>query len=138
MLKLRRMGTYSTNSQIRFKTSMLKSRLCDYSDAYILMSVTITVTTLAAGNVRTPKIKNFAPLTDCRNETNRTQVDNARDIDIVMPIFNLIKYSNVYLETSGSLWQYYRNKLYLDPGCDSIVDLLVLNIIINRLNINKK
>ena len=132
------MGTYSTNSQIRFKTSMLKSRLCDYSDAYILGSVTITVAALAAGNSRSAIIKHFAPFTDCRSKTNRTQVHNARDIDVVMPMFNLIKYSNVYLETSGNLWQYYRNKLFLNPGCDSIVDLLVLNIIINRLNISKK
>ena len=103
MLKLRRMGTYSTNSQIRFKTSMLKSRLCDYSDAYILGSVTITVAALAAGNSRSAILKNFAPFTDCRSQTNRTQVDNARDLDVVMPMFNLIKYSNVYLETSGNL-----------------------------------
>ena len=54
--------------------------------------------------------KNSAPLTDCINKINDTQVDNAVDIDVVMPVYNLIEYSNNYLKTSRSLWQYCRDK----------------------------
>ena len=73
-------GVYSTNSQIKFRTTMLKSSLCDYSDEYILVGRTITVTstgTTAALNHRTEKVifENCAPLTDCISEINNTQED---------------------------------------------------------------
>ena len=108
-------GTYNPNKQIKFKTTMLKSSLCDYSDVYILVKGTITVAgTSAAGAVanNTNKkviFKNCAPFTNCISEINNTQVDNAKDIDIVMPMYNLIEYSNNYSKTSGSLWQYYKD-----------------------------
>ena len=54
--------------------------------------------------------KNCAPFTNCISEINNTQVDNAKDIDIVMPMYNLIEYSDNYAKTSGSLWQYYRHE----------------------------
>ena len=54
--------------------------------------------------------KNCAPFTNCISETNNTQVDNAKDIDIVMPMYNLIEYSDNYAKTSGSLWQYCRDE----------------------------
>ena len=107
------------NSQIKFKTTMLKSSLCDYSDAYILVKGTISVNDTAAAaaaaaaagaavNNDDKKVifKNCAPFTNCISEINNTQVDNAKDIDIVMPMFNLIEYSDNYAKTSGSLWQY--------------------------------
>ena len=50
--------------------------------------------------------KNCAPFTNCINEINNTQIDNAKDIDIVMPMYNLTEYSDNYAKTSGSLWQY--------------------------------
>ena len=53
--------------------------------------------------------KNCAPFTNCISEMNNTQVGNAKDIDIVMPMYNLIKYSENYSKTSGSLWQYYED-----------------------------
>ena len=87
-------GTYNANSQIKFKTWMLRSSLCDYSDAYILVSETITIT--GAGARRLDEInkrvmfKNCALFTDCISETNNTQIDNAKYIDVVMPIYNLI------------------------------------------------
>ena len=105
-------GVYNANSQIKFKTTMLKSSLCDYSDAYILVKGTITVDdTSAAGaaaNNTNKKVifKNCAPFTNCISEINNTQVDNAKYIDIVMPMYNLIEYSDNYSKTSGSLWQY--------------------------------
>ena len=92
---------------------MLKSSLCDYSDAYILVSGTVTVAELAAGrgnNDIEVVFKNCAPLTDCIRETNTTQIDNATGIDVVMPMHNLIEYSDNYSKTSGSLWQYYRHE----------------------------
>ena len=105
-------GAYSTNKQIRFKTSMLRSSLCDYSDAYILVKGNITVNNTAAdgaaANNTDKKVifKNCAPFTSCVSKINNAQIDNAQYIDIVMPVYNLIEYSDNYSKTSGSLWQY--------------------------------
>ena len=74
---------------------MVRSNLCDYSDAYILLKGTITVTNTAAAGVavnNTNKkviFKNYAPFTDCITEINNTQVDDAHNIDEVMPMYNL-------------------------------------------------
>ena len=107
-------GTY-TNNDIKFKTTMLRSNLCDYADAYILVKGTITIT--GAGNDDATKqaderdkgvtFKNCAPFTKCISRINNTDVDTARDIDIVMPMYNLIEYSDSY---SKSLWQYYKDE----------------------------
>ena len=102
--------------QIKFKTTMLKSSLCNYSDAYILVKGTITITGEGADAAARQAderdkgvvFKNCALFTNCISEINNTQVDNAKDIDIVMPMYNLIEYSDNYAKTSGSLWQYYR------------------------------
>ena len=112
--------TYNVNSQIKFKTTMLKSSLCDYSDAYIFVKGTITVNNTAAegaaANNTGKKVifKNCAPFTNCISEINNTQVDNAKDVDIVMPMYNLIEYSDNYAKTSGSLWQYCLDKPAVD------------------------
>ena len=88
-------GVYSPNKQIRFKTSMLRSSLCDYSDAYILVKGNITVNnTAAAGadaNNTNKKVifKNYAPFTNCISKVNNTQIDNTEYIVIVMPMYNL-------------------------------------------------
>ena len=105
-------GAYSPNKQNRFKTAMLRSSLCDFSDAYILVKGNVTVNNTAgagaAANNTNKKVifKNCAPFTNCISEINNTQVDNAKDIDIVMPMYNLIEYSDNCSKTSGSLWQY--------------------------------
>ena len=104
-------GVYSPNKQIRFKKGMLRSILCDYSDAYILVKGNISVsnTAVAAAAINTNKkviFKNRAPFTNCISKINKTQIDNAEYIDIVMPMYNLIEYSDNYSKTSGSLWQY--------------------------------
>ena len=91
---------------------MLKSSLCDYSDAYILVKGTISASNTAAAGAavnndnRKVIFKNCAPFTNCISEINNTQVDKAKDIDIVMPMYNLIEYSDNYVKTSGILWQY--------------------------------
>ena len=105
-------GVYSTNKQIRFKTAMLRSSLCNYSDVYILVkgniSVNNTAADSAAANNTDKKVifKNCAPFTNCISKINNTQIDNTEYIDIVMPMYNLIEYSDNYSKTSGSLWQY--------------------------------
>ena len=109
-------GTY-TGSNITFKTTMLRSNLCDYADAYILVKGTITIT--GAGDDDAAKrldernkgviFKNCAPFTKCISRINNTDIDNAQDIDIVMPMYNLIEYSDNYSKTSESLWQYYKD-----------------------------
>ena len=91
---------------------MLRSSLCDYSDVYILVKGNISGNNTAAadadGHNTNKKVifKNCASFTDCISKINNTQVDNAKDIDIVMPMYNLIEYSDNYSKTSGSLWQY--------------------------------
>ena len=105
-------GAYSPNKQIRFKTAMLRSSLCHYSDAYIFVKGDISVNNNAAAgaiaNNTNKKLifKNRAPFTNCISKINNTQIDNSEYIDIVMPMYNLIQYSNNYSQTSGSLWQY--------------------------------
>ena len=107
--------TYNANSQIKFKTTILKSSLCDYSDAYILVKGKITINGRAVDAVsrqvderdKGVVFKNCAPFISCISKINKTQVDSAKDIDIVMPMYNLIEYSDNYARTSGSLWQYF-------------------------------
>ena len=102
-------GAYNANIQIKFKTTMLKSSLCDYSDAYILVKGTFSVNNTAAAdaavNDTNKKVifKNCAPFTNCINEIDNIQIDNVKDIDIVMPMYNLIEYSDNYAKTTGSL-----------------------------------
>ena len=111
---------------------MIRSSLCDYSDAYILVKRTRTVpNTVAAGAavINTNKKETFkicAPFTDCMTEINNTQVDDAQKIDVVMPMYNLIEYSGAYLKTSGSLWQYYRDEAALDNN-GNIINFLADN-----------
>ena len=96
---------------------MLRSNLCDYADAYILAKGTLTIT--GTGNDDAAKrldernkgviFKNCAPFTKCIIRINNTDIDTAQDIDIVMPMNNLIEQSHNYSKTSGSLWQYYKD-----------------------------
>ena len=102
---------YKPNKQIRFKTSMLRSDLCDYSDAYIVVKGTITVTDPNEANYdKKLAFKNNAPFTSCISKINNTLIDNAEDLDIVMPMYNLLEYSKNYRKTTGSLWNYYRDE----------------------------
>ena len=114
-------GAYSPIKQIRFKTEMLRSSLCDYSDAYVLVNRDISVNnkgTAAAPNNTNKKVisKNCAPFTNCISKINNTQTDNAEYIDKVMPMYNFIEYSKNYLKTSGSLWQYCKEIPAVDDG----------------------
>ena len=100
-------GNYA-NSDIRFKTTMLESNLCDYADSYILVKGTITITGARANadaknadeRDKGVTFKNCALFTKCIRRINNTDIDNAHDIDIVMPMYNLIEYSDNYSKTS--------------------------------------
>ena len=91
---------------------MLRSSLCNYSDANILVKGNITVNNImaegAAANNTNKKVifKNCAPFTNCISKINNTHIDDAEYIDIVMPMYHLIEYSDNYSKTSASLWQY--------------------------------
>ena len=100
-------GNYLPDNEIKFLTSSLESSLCDYSDAYILVTGNITVT---GGDANTKvAFKNCTPFTKCITEINETFIDDAEHINITMPIHNLIEYSDNYSDTSGSLWQFKRD-----------------------------
>ena len=101
----------STSKQIRFKTSMLRFDLCDYSDAYILVKGKITVTN-PNNNAYDKKLvlKNNASFISCISKINGELIENAEDLDIVMPMYNLLEYSENYRKTTGSLFNYYRDE----------------------------
>ena len=96
---------------------MIRSNLCDYSHTYIIVSGTITITGERDDNA--PKkadnrnkgviFQNYVQFTNWISNINNTQIDNAKDVDVVMPMCNLIEYNDNYSKTSGSLLQYYRD-----------------------------
>ena len=106
---------------IKVLTKSIESGLCDYSDAYVLVTGNITVTRTIAGDLVQRKqlftaathviFKNCAPFKKCSTETNGTLVDEADFINITMPMYNLIEYSDNYSDTSGSLWDFKRDKI---------------------------
>ena len=108
-------NTYNENKSIRFKTPMLRSNLCDYSDAYILVKGTITVTAPGVNNgtnnIRDKRnrpliLKNNAPFVSCITRINGELIEDADDLDIVIPMYNLLEYSKNYRKTIGSLYNY--------------------------------
>ena len=102
-------GNYSQDDPIRFLTKSLESSLCDYSDAYI--SVTGNITATPNNAVTQVAFKNCAPFRNCRTEINEIFIDNADFINITMPMYNLIEYSDNYSDTSGSLWDFKRDEI---------------------------
>ena len=117
------LNMYNENKSIRFKTPMLRSNLCDYSDAYILVKGTITVTAPGvnnnANNIRDKRnrpvtLKNDAPFVSCITRINGELIEDTDDLDIVMPMYNLLEYSKNYRKTIGSLYNYYRDELSND------------------------
>ena len=128
-------GNYNVNKEIRIKTSMLRSDLCDFNDAYIVVKGNIivdkkiftandfeapnntaanaTATNAANNNAFGEKrvvFKNNAPFINCTSKINSVKIDNAEDLDVVMPMYNLLENSKNYRKTTGSLWNYYRDE----------------------------
>ena len=97
---------------------MLRSVLYDYTDGYILVRGTITLDGAGANDAakgldernKGVIFKNCSSFTDCISKKNNTEIDNAKHLDVVMPMNNLMEYSDNYLKTSGSLCQYYRDE----------------------------
>ena len=147
-------NTYNENKPIRFKTPMLRSNLCDYSDAYILVKGTITVTAPGANNgannIRDKRnrpliLKNNAPFVSCITRSNGELIEDADDLDIVMSMYNLLEYSKNYRKIIGSLYNYYRDELSDDADDNNFDNIKVINsntfkyknkIIANTYNVN--
>ena len=145
---------YNENKSIRFKTPMLRSNLCDYFDAYILVKGTITVTSPGvnnnANNIRDKRnrpviLKNNAPFVLCITRINGELIEYADDLDIVMSMYNLLEYSKNYRKTIGSLYNYYRDELSDDADDNKFDNIKVVNsntfkyknkIIGNTYNVN--
>ena len=117
-------NTYDENKSIRFKTPMLRSDLCDYADTYISVSGTITV----AGNhprYRQNKpviLKNNAPFVSCITRINNELIEDPDDLDIVIPMYNLLEYSKNYRKTIGSLYNYYKDELNDDANLNNFAN----------------
>ena len=125
-------NTYNKNKSIRFKTPMLRSNLCDYSDAYILVKGIITVTAPAVNNNvnkrnRPVILKNNAPFVSCITRINGELIEDADNLDIVMSMYNLLEYSKNYRKTIGSLYNYYRDELSDDADDNNFDNIKVVN-----------
>ena len=109
-------GNYSKDEEIKFLTRSIESSLCDYSDAYILVTGNIAVKKRNNANTNNIEIaqltqvafNNCAPFKKCWTEINETFTDEVEHINITMPMYNLIEYSDNYSDTSGSLWNFKR------------------------------
>ena len=129
-------NTYNENKSIRFKTPMLRSNLCDHSDAYILVKGTITVTAPGVNNnandIRDKRnrpgiLKYNAPFVSCITRINGELIEDADDLDIVMSMCNLLEYSKNYRKTIGSLYNYYRDELSDDAVDNNFDNIKVVN-----------
>ena len=139
-------GNYDVNKEITIKRSMLRSDLCYFSDAHIVLKGDITVTekTFTVDDIEAPNntvakanasntandngfgekkliFKNNAPFINCISKTNVIKIDNAEYLDVVMPMYNLLEYSKNYIKTAGSLWNYYRDKPSSSIDDDNII-----------------
>ena len=98
---------YDVGNEIIYNTEVLKSNLCDYNYSYILVRGDITVTAAPETKVA---FKNSTPFTKCITKIDGTTIDDTEDLDLVVPIYNLIQYSSNYSETTGSLWFYSKDE----------------------------
>ena len=115
---------------------MLRWNLCDYSDAYVFVKGAITVTAPGdnnnANNIRDKRnrpliLKNNAPFVSCITRINGELIEDANDLDIVIPMYNLLEYSKNYRKTIGSLYNYYRDELSDDTDFNNFDNIKVVN-----------
>ena len=111
-------GKYKQGDTIKFETETIKSSLCDYSDAFILVTRNIIA---GVNNNTDVAFKNCPPFSTCTTKINDVFVDEANHIYIAMPLYNLLEYSNNYSDTSGSLWQFKRDEV-TDENNDLVID----------------
>ena len=137
-------GIYEEDNQIRFKTWVLRSSLCNYIEEYVLLKVTITVENESAqgkpNNAKNKKviIKNCIPFTNCRSHKSNTQVDDAHDIDVIMSIYSLIKHNDNYSKTSEIFWRHCRNKATRNLAGSKTTDFTEDNAIADSFEIKAK
>ena len=100
---------------------MLRSDLCDYSDAYIVVKGDITLEGDNDANKRNKNLafKNNAPFINCISKINGVKIYNAEDLDVVMPMYNLLEYCKNYRKTTGNIWNYYRDETSNSLSSDS-------------------
>ena len=129
-------NTYNENKSIRFKTPMLRSDSCDYADVYILVNGTILVNGFNPRDRQNKPLilKNNAPLVSCITRINGELIKDADDLDIVMPMYNLLEYSKNYRKTIGSLYNYYRDELNNDADNNNFAN----NNIVSSNTVNYK
>ena len=99
-------GNGEDSTTIKFKTKVIKPNLCDYSDAYIL--VTRNIQNKPANSV--VAFKNCAPFRTCDVTINDEHVEKAKHLDVAMPMYNLLEYSDNYQNSTGSLYQFKRDE----------------------------
>ena len=134
-------GTYNTNCQINFKTTMLNYSLHNYSDSYILIEGTITVTGAGAdaaakqADKKNKKVlfKNHLPFISCIGNIDNTRVDNSRHFEAIMPMYNLIEYRDSHSNTLGSLWHYYRDEPALENNGNIFLVIVARSILKQKL-----
>ena len=129
-------NTYNENKSFRFETPMLRSNLCDYSDAYILVKGTITITAPGVNNnandIRDKRnrrliLKDNAPFVSCITRINGELIEDADDLDIAMSMYSLLEYSKNYRKTIGSLYNYYRDDLSDDADDNNFYNIKIVN-----------
>ena len=120
---------YIVGNEIIYNAEFLKFSLCDYKDAYILVRSDMTVTTAPETQV---SFRNCAPFTKCITKVDRKTINDAEDLDLVMPMYNRIEYSSNYSETTGSLWFYFKDE------ATNLVQMLQMILISNLLCIRLK
>ena len=98
---------YGERNEIIYNTEVLKSNLCNYNNAYILVNGDITVTKAPKTQV---SLKNYAPIIKCITKIDETIIDDAEDLDLIIPKYNLIEHSSNYSETTGSFWFYSKDE----------------------------
>ena len=101
---------HKPSKQIRLKTSMLRSDLCDFSDPYIVAKGTVALTKTNGRWIIDIRIRLLPPFTNCILKINNVLIDNAEDLDVVMPMYNVLEYSKNFRKTTESLWNYYSDK----------------------------
>ena len=137
-------SNYSHKNPIKLLTKSIESSLCDYSDAYILVTGDIAVkkknddhtNNIDIAQATQVVLKNCAPFNKCRTEINKTFVNEADFINIATPMYNLIEYSDNYSDTSGSLWNFKRDEIV--NNADATNDDNEANLIGNTENNGRK
>ena len=119
---------YDATNEVTYNTEILKSNLCDYNDAYILVRRDITVMAVPTTQVA---FKNCLPFTKCITKIVETEIDDAKNFDLVMPMYSLIEYNSNYFEMAGCSWFFKLKHLIL---IITLQTLIILNISSIRLN----